>query len=156
MKVYSLYKEQILPIELEEAWKFFSNPANLNSITPDNLLFKIRSNVPRDGMYEGMMIEYQIKPILNIPVTWLTEITNVKTNHYFIDEQRIGPYAIWHHEHHFEIHEQGVKMIDKLLYVLPLGIIGELAHKLFVGKRIKEIFDFRYQKLSKLFPNNKP
>ena len=152
MKMHSIFTEQILPLDLDKAWDFFSSPHNLNEITPSDMSFHIKSELPKNGMYEGMFIEYSLRPVLNLPVTWLTEITHIKDQCYFMDEQRVGPYALWHHEHHFEAHPKGVKMTDKLYYALPFGPIGNLAHALFVGKRVRDIFEFRFKKLEELFP----
>lgn len=102
-------------------------------------------------MYEGMLIEYTIKPMLNIPLNWVTEITHISDKKYFVDEQRFGPYSMWHHEHHFEEIDNGVKMIDKLTYALPLGPLGQIAHAMFVGSKVKEIFNHRYKVLETYF-----
>ena len=113
--------------------------------------FEIKTKL--DGeMYAGMLIDYTVKPLLNIPMAWTTEITHIKKGEYFIDEQRFGPYKLWHHEHHFEKTDKGVLMTDKLLYGLSFGVIGNALNSLFISKRIQEIFDFRYDKLNELFP----
>jgi len=149
-----LYQEQFLPISLEEAWNFFSSPANLNAVTPKELDFHITSILPL-RMYEGLIVTYKIKPMLNIPISWATEITHIKDRTYFIDEQRKGPYNIWHHEHHFEEKDGGVLMKDILYYDIGKSIFGWLAGKLFVHKKVKEIFDFRYKALEDYFSKNK-
>ena len=151
MKIFTLTKEQILPISVETAWEFFSNPNNLNKITPKDMSFEIRTELEGE-MYAGMLIDYTVKPILNIPMAWTTEITHVKKGEYFIDEQRFGPYKLWHHEHHFEKTKHGVLITDKLLYGLSFGLIGNALNSLFISRRIQEIFDFRYDKLNELFP----
>lgn len=143
--------EQFLPITLEEAWTFFSSPKNLNLITPPELEFRILDELP-DQMYQGMLIRYKIKPMLNIPLDWVTEITMIKDQQFFIDEQRKGPYRIWHHEHHFKAVDGGVLMTDKLYYDIGMGFIGTLAGKLWVDGQVKSIFDFRRIKLKELFP----
>jgi len=151
MKTHTLITQQELPISLELAWDFFSSPANLNKITPKDMSFEIKTKL--DGeMYAGMLIDYTVKPLLNIPMAWTTEITHIKKGEYFIDEQRFGPYKLWHHEHHFEKTDKGVLMTDKLLYGLSFGVIGNALNSLFISKRIQEIFDFRYDKLNELFP----
>jgi ligand-binding SRPBCC domain-containing protein len=142
--------EQLLPLSLEEAWSFFSSPANLNKITPDDLDFRIIGSLP-DHMYQGMLIRYKIKPMLNIPVDWVTEITMIKDKSFFIDEQRKGPYKIWHHEHHFKAVEGGVLMTDKLYYDIGMGFIGTLAGRLWVDKQVEKIFTFRKKRLNELF-----
>jgi ligand-binding SRPBCC domain-containing protein len=146
-----LSQEQFLPITLEEAWSFFSNPRNLNEITPEDMVFKITSNPPAE-MYPGLFITYKIKPILNIEFDWCTEITHVTDRKFFVDEQRKGPYAIWHHEHHFQEVNGGVLMTDIVHYYIGKGPFGWIAGKLFVHKRVEEIFTYRTQKLNTLFP----
>lgn len=145
-----LKQEQFLPITLEEAWDFFSNPVNLNEITPDYMTFEITSKLPAK-MYAGMMITYRIKPLLNIPINWCTEITHVDNGNYFIDEQRKGPYRIWHHEHHFKSVKGGVCMTDLLYYDIGKSIFGWIAGKLFVHKKVKDIFEYRRKKLEVIF-----
>jgi len=146
----SLRQEQFLPISINEAWEFFSSPKNLNRVTPKELYFEITSEVP-DKMYEGLIIGYKIKPMLNIKVNWCTEITHIKHLEYFIDEQRKGPYKIWHHEHHFKEVEGGIIMTDLLYYDIGKSIFGWIAGKLFVNKKVKEIFEYRYQTLNHYF-----
>ncbi len=145
-----LRQEQFLPISINEAWEFFSSPKNLNRVTPKELYFEITSEVP-DKMYEGLIISYKIKPMLNIKVSWYTEITHIKHLEYFIDEQRKGPYKIWHHEHHFKEVEGGIIMTDLLYYDIGKSIFGWIAGKLFVNKKVKAIFDYRYQVLEQYF-----
>lgn len=112
--------------------------------------FKIKSELP-EKMYEGLMIEYTVHPLLSIPLNWLTEIKTVKEGQFFVDEQRKGPYKIWHHEHHFEEVRGGVEMLDIVSYELPLGFIGKLAHPIFVKSKLDEIFDFRFKKVDQIF-----
>ena len=155
MRVYQLKRTQILPLSLEEAWSFFSTPQNLNEITPDDMSFEILSPKPSKNMYEGMIINYIVRPVLNIPMRWTTEIKHVKEQHYFVDEQRFGPYAFWHHKHFFETHPDGVKMTDIVDYALPFGPLGEIARLIFVEKKLNSIFDFRYKKLESMFTQTK-
>jgi|TARA_B110000879_G_scaffold27658_2_gene37613 ligand-binding SRPBCC domain-containing protein len=143
---------QFLPLSLDEAWDFFSSPYNLDEITPADMCFEILSDVKDKKMYEGMVIQYKIRPILNIPLDWVTEITHVKEKSHFVDEQRFGPYAFWHHEHHFKAMEGGVKIEDILHYSAPLGLLGKIAEVLYVDNKVKQIFEYRYQKLNELFP----
>ena len=149
-----LRTEQFLPVSLPEAWAFFATPRNLNAVTPRKLDFRITSGVP-DKMYEGLFITYRIKPMLAIPVAWVTEITHIKEQEYFVDEQRKGPYRIWHHEHHFREAEGGVIMTDILYYDIGLWIIGRIAGALFVDRMIREIFRFRRIALDQAFPDKK-
>lgn len=145
-----LEQEQFLPISLDRAWDFFSSPKNLNEITPPDMVFKIISKVP-EKMYPGMFIQYKIKPMLNIELDWCTEITHVEDGKFFVDEQRKGPYSIWHHEHHFKEVNGGVLMTDILHYDIGLGILGTIAGFIFVDKKVNQIFEFRRTKLLDLF-----
>ena len=145
-----LYQEQLLPLTLEEAWNFFATPKNLNEVTPNDLVFKITSTLP-EKMYEGLIITYRIQPLLNIPINWCTEITHIKEQEYFVDEQRKGPYNIWHHEHHFKSVGGGVLMTDILHYDIGKSIFGKIAGKLFVHKQVQQIFRYRYKALETYF-----
>ncbi|MCS7035897.1 MAG: SRPBCC family protein [Saprospiraceae bacterium] len=152
MGVYSLERVQRLPISIEEAWDFFSSPLNLRDITPPYMQFQVLSDPRWVGrMYPGQIITYTVRPVLGIPLFWMTEITHVREGEFFVDEQRIGPYALWHHQHHFRPIEGGVEMTDLVHYRLPLGPLGALAHALFVRRQLEEIFDYRYQVLEKRF-----
>jgi len=145
-----LKQEQFLPLTLNEVWEFFATPVNLNKVTPKELDFQITSPVP-EKMYEGLFITYKIKPMLNIPLNWVTEITHINEPYYFVDEQRQGPYKIWHHEHHFREVEGGVIMTDILSYEIGKSIFGWIAGLLFVHNTVKKIFSYRYQALEKYF-----
>jgi ligand-binding SRPBCC domain-containing protein len=151
MAVYRIRDEQYIPARLDEVWDFISSPKNLQEITPDRLGFSIQTPDLPEEMYPGMMIAYKVSPVLGIKLNWLTEITHVEKGSYFVDEQRVGPYALWHHEHHIEEDKSGVKMTDIVTYRLPLGPLGVLAHKLFVKKQLKEIFAYRTLALEKKF-----
>ena len=150
-KVYSIKTTQQLPMSLNDAWSFFSDPGNLKELTPDNLGFNIISKHHGKMMYAGQIIEYKVSPVLNIPIYWMTEITHVVDKKYFIDEQRFGPYELWHHQHHFKAVDGGVEMTDIVHYKLPFWFLGDIANSLFVKAQLKEIFDYRYQKAEKLF-----
>ena len=145
-----LKQEQFLPISLDEAWIFFATPKNLNEVTPDDMVFEITSELP-DTMYEGLLINYKLRPMLNIPINWCTEITHIKEKEFFVDEQRKGPYYIWHHEHHFKAVEGGVIMTDILHYDIGKSFLGWMAGKLFVNKKVEEIFNYRYKMLEIFF-----
>lgn len=152
MKTFTKIFSQKLPISLEKAWDFFSSPLNLSKITPKEMNFVITSDfTDQTKMYEGMLITYKVSPLLNIKMNWVTEITHVKQNEYFIDEQRFGPFALWHHEHHFQEINGGVLMTDKLIYAVPFGIIGQLANSIIVDRQTQHIFDFREKAVEKLF-----
>ena len=143
-KVYTIKTVQKIPNSLAEAWDFFSKPSNLAAITPDNLGFNIISKHHGERMYPGQIIEYIVKPVLGIPLYWMTEITHVEDQKYFVDEQRFGPYSMWHHQHHFKAIEGGVEMTDIVHYKLPLWILGDIAHTLFVKAQLTHIFDYRF------------
>jgi ligand-binding SRPBCC domain-containing protein len=151
MAVHSLKTVQFLPVNIHEAWAFFSNPANLQAITPGNMGFNIISKHHGNKMYAGQIIEYKVSPVLNIPMYWMTEITHVKHNEYFIDEQRFGPYSLWHHQHHFKAIEGGVEMTDIVHYKVPLGFVGDIFSSAFVRAQLKKIFTHRYLEVNKLF-----
>ena len=151
MATFTFRTVQNIPIEIEKAWSFFSSPNNLQAITPSNLGFKVISRHLGKNIYAGQIIEYTVKPILGIPIYWMTEITHVRENQYFIDEQRFGPYKLWHHQHHFREIEGGVEMTDIVHYRNPLGFLGNIANRLFVKDQLKDIFGFRFQKVEELF-----
>jgi len=151
MKIYQMKTSQNLSISAEKAWEFFSNPANLLKITPPWLNFEIRTDLP-EQMYAGMIVTYYVRPILNIPQIWVTEITHVNKPNYFVDEQRFGPYKMWHHEHIFTKTKDGdVMMQDIVSYVVPLGFLGRIINWLVIEKKISEIFNYRKDVLIKMF-----
>lgn len=150
-KIYSLKTIQIIPVTIQEAWDFFSRPANLKEITPDYMSFNVTSAHHGDKMYAGQIIEYKVKPVLGIPLYWMTEITHVDEGNYFVDEQRFGPYNLWHHQHHFKEVIGGVEMTDIVHYKIPFWFLGDIAHVLFVKQQLKKIFDFRYQAVTEKF-----
>lgn len=155
-KVYSLKTVQVLPISLEAAWDFFSSPANLKEITPANLGFNIVSKHHGSKMYPGQIIEYTVRPVLNIPLYWMTEITHVEDLKYFVDEQRYGPYSMWHHQHHFKEVPGGVEMTDIVHYKMPFWFFGDIANTLFIKKQLKEIFDYRFAAVEKRYKIQAP
>lgn len=149
MKIYNLHSVQKLPISLDKAWDFFSDPKNLKTITPDYMGFIIVSGAEK-SMFPGQLIQYIVTPIFGIKMKWVTEITHVEHQKFFVDEQRFGPYALWHHKHFFKEIEGGVEMEDNLDYKLPFGILGQMMHP-FIKLKINEIFDYRRKKLIELF-----
>lgn len=159
MSLHILSTVQRIPVSITEAWDFLSSPANLKVITPEDMGFHITSgfdgavsdNTIFGKMYPGMIITYIVKPILHIPVKWVTEITHVQEPFYFVDEQRFGPYKFWHHKHFLKEVQGGVEMTDIIHYKLPLGPLGDLMNILFVRKKLGEIFEYRFNKLEKLF-----
>jgi ligand-binding SRPBCC domain-containing protein len=151
MAVYQIHKEIELAVSMDEAWDFISSPANLKEITPDYMDFEITSPRLPDKIYPGMMISYVVRPVLGIKMVWLTEITQMKEPCYFVDEQRAGPYALWHHEHSLSPTEKGVLMTDQVTYRLPGGPLGTMAHRLFVQKQLEGIFRYRELVLGEKF-----
>ena len=149
MGSYVLSRTQRLPIDIGTAWDFFSTPDNLDAITPPDVRFRQLS--PAERMYEGQIIRYYISPVLGIPLFWMTEITHVREKEYFVDEQRFGPYSFWHHKHFFVEIPGGVEMRDVIDYKLPLGILGHIAHALFVRHKLEAIFEYRYRVLEERF-----
>ncbi len=146
--------EQFIDRPLEQVWSFFSRPENLNAITPEEVSIEILSDLSGVEMYEGMIIQYNIAPLLGIKMNWVTEITHIKEKQYFIDEQRFGPYAFWHHQHWFEAKDEGTLMKDILHYKVPYGVIGTLANALFVEKMVNQIFSYREEVLDKVWPED--
>lgn len=150
MKVHVLKHEQRLPVSREEAWEFFSTPRNLDFITPRDAGFEV-TYLSSEKMYEGQIITYRVKVLPLVTITWVTEIKSVEEGHSFIDEQRFGPYRLWHHRHTFEEIEGGVLMTDLVHYVMPMGFIGGISHWLFVKKKLSGVFGFRRQVLEERF-----
>jgi ligand-binding SRPBCC domain-containing protein len=150
MKVYIKQWEQYVPGDPEKIWQFFSRPENLQTITPREMNFRIQSDIAGKEMYEGMMIVYKVSPLLGIDMTWATEITKIREGVCFIDEQRVGPYALWHHEHWFAPADGGVLMADLLHYAIPYGPLGLLANALIVDKKVEGIFTHRKAIIEKM------
>ena len=150
MKIYRKHTFQNLPITCDQAWDFLSDPNNLKTITPDYMGFEILSGAEKK-MYAGQIIQYIVTPVMGIPTKWVTEITHVKEGEYFVDEQRFGPYALWHHKHFIRPIQNGVEMEDIIDYKIPFGTLGRLAHPIIVKPKLNEIFDYRQKKLIELF-----
>ncbi|SNY99716.1 SRPBCC family protein [Flagellimonas pacifica] len=150
MRLYQLHAVQTLPISKTKAWDFLKNPKNLKEITPEHMGFRILSGSDKK-MHPGQIIQYKVSPFPGISTKWVTEITHMEENSYFVDEQRFGPYALWHHKHFIEEVEGGVQMEDIIDYKLPLGILGQLMHPILVKKQLIKIFKYREQKLAELF-----
>lgn len=150
MPIYTLKRTQIVKMPLKQCWDFFSNPRNLEKITPPSLRFRIKSDLP-NKVYPGMMIEYTVSPLLGLPLSWLTEIVQVDEPHYFADEQRVGPYRLWHHEHFFcERASDEVEVRDLIHYVPPLGPLGFVVDALAIRPQLARIFDFRAESLERM------
>lgn len=150
MQLYQLRSKQYLPISTERAWTFLSDPANLKVITPDHMGFNILSGADRK-MFPGQIIQYKVKPFPGYTTKWVTEITHIKEGSYFVDEQRFGPYNLWHHKHFIKEFNEGVEMEDIIDYKLPFGFLGQLVHPFLVKKQLQQIFNYREQKLNSLF-----
>lgn len=148
--VYSFKVEQHLPITPTEAWSFFSSPKNLESITPKDLSFKITSNDLK-GAYSGQIVTYKIGIFPIIKTNWVTEIKNVVSGESFIDEQRFGPYKMWHHQHMFQPDGEGTMVTDVIHFKLPFGLIGHLMYTLFIKKKLTQIFEYRKIHLASKF-----
>jgi ligand-binding SRPBCC domain-containing protein len=149
--IFTLNSKQKVPVSVEEAWEFFSSPDNLEKLTPSEMKFQVTSGKPEKA-YPGQIISYKVSVVKGVRLNWVTEITQVKENHFFIDEQRFGPYVMWHHEHFFEpIDENSCWISDKVSYKLPLGILGKIAHAVFVKKQLTGIFEFRTKQINVLF-----
>lgn len=149
-QIYQLSAKINLPISVNEAWDFLSNPDNLKIITPDYMGFNIISTGGRE-MFPGQIISYKVSPLLGLKLNWVTEITHVKDMIYFVDEQRIGPYALWHHKHFVKEIDGGAEMIDIVHYQLPFPLLANRFHSLLVKPKLKEIFNYRTNKLIELF-----
>ena len=150
MKIYTIHQTQRLPISLEEAWAFFSDPKKLQEITPEKMRFQILSDVPSE-IYPGLIIQYKVTAIANISMNWTTEIALVIPGKMFIDEQRFGPYKFWHHQHHFRAIDGGVEIEDLVHYALPFGILGRMVHAIDIRRRLDHIFAYRKQILEQMF-----
>jgi len=150
MKIYRLHTTQNLPISINEAWNFLSDPVNLKTITPDYMGFEILSGAEKK-MFPGQIIQYIVTPILGIPTKWVTEITHVEKGEYFVDEQRFGPYSLWHHKHFLKPIKNGVEMEDIIDYKIPFGLFGQMIHPILVKPKLNEIFKYREIKLVELF-----
>nr|WP_295233421.1 SRPBCC family protein [uncultured Chryseobacterium sp.] len=148
---YDLYIKQHLSCNIETTWKFFSSPYNLLEITFESMGFVVLSDVKDKPIFKGMEIDYTVSPMLGIPMKLKTVISQVKDHESFTDFQKEGPYKYWNHFHEFIPNEDGVLMKDTVDYELPMGILGKIAHQLFVKEKLRSIFDFRYRVLNDLF-----
>jgi ligand-binding SRPBCC domain-containing protein len=153
MRTYTITRQQMINASLDEVWRYFSCPANLEQLTPAHMRLRVTSGKLPDELYAGLIIAYRVSPMLRIPLHWLTEITQVARHKMFTDEQRRGPFRMWRHEHHFsQTSDNRVVMRDTVSYQLPLGFVGILAHKLFIRKQLAGIFDYRRERVAALFP----
>ncbi len=149
--MYQLKKTQKVPTDIHTIWDFISSPRNLKKITPEYMGFQITNEPIADKMYPGMIISYKVSPVMGIKMTWVTEITHVEDLKYFVDEQRVGPYSIWHHQHHIKEIEGGIIMEDIVSYKPPMGILGDVANSLFISSQLESIFDYRFKAVEREF-----
>jgi ligand-binding SRPBCC domain-containing protein len=149
--MYQLRFEQKIPTNIESVWNFISDPRNLKKITPSYMGFQITNEPIAEKMYAGMIIAYKVTPLLNIPMQWVTEITHVQEMEYFVDEQRIGPYSLWHHQHRISEIEGGTLMQDIVSYKPPFGPLGIMANSLIIEGQLKSIFDYRFEAVVREF-----
>jgi len=152
MGFFQFKRTQTINRPITEIWDFISSPNNLKTITPDYMGFDITSESP-EKMYEGLIISYKVSPMLGIKTTWVTEITHIKEHEYFVDEQRVGPYKIWHHQHHLEKTENGTLMTDIVSYQPPFGFLGDIANSIIIKSKLNEIFNYRTKVLEELYPS---
>ncbi len=151
MAFYSFTEKLIIPASIDEVWDFISSPANLKHITPEYMGFEVLSENLPEKMYPGMIISYRVRPIAGIAMKWVTEISQVRDKEFFVDEQRMGPYTMWHHQHHLKQVAGGVEMTDIVSYIPPFGFLGAIANTLLIKKQLREIFDFRTKKVVEKF-----
>lgn len=151
MAFFQLKQSQKIPASVSEIWDFISSPMNLKEITPKHMGFKVTNNIGNEKMYPGMIITYKVSPLLGIQMDWMTEITHMKNQSYFVDEQRIGPYKMWHHQHKIMPIEGGVLMTDIVTYQPPFGFLGAVANALFIKKQLKAIFEYRNKAIEQKF-----
>ena len=149
--LHCINKTQLIKSDLDTVWSFMSRPENLSKITPDYMGFDVLTNIKGVEMYPGQIIEYKVSPMMGIKLHWVTEITHVRDKVFFVDEQRFGPYAFWHHQHILKQVEGGIEMQDIVHYKIPFGIFGRLANALFVKKQLESIFSFRFEAVEKIF-----
>jgi ligand-binding SRPBCC domain-containing protein len=152
MKVYTLETQTVLNTTIDKAWEYFSRPENLNEITPPDMQFRILTDVSGKKMHAGMIINYRIQPAPFMTFGWTTEIAHCEDKHFFVDEQRFGPYAFWHHQHIFEDKGSHVLMTDIVNYALPMGFLGRIAHAVWVKNKLRGIFDYRTEVINRIFP----
>lgn len=149
--IHQLKRQQQLNCDIKTAWKFFSSANNLSEITPKDMNFVVRTQLSDDEIYEGMLIDYYVSPLLGIKLKWQTEITEVNFQKSFTDFQKKGPFKLWNHFHEFIMNDKGVLMMDTITYELPFGFLGEIAHSVMVKKKLEHIFDYRFKILEETF-----
>ena len=148
---YQIKKEQVINCKIDKLWEFVTSPKNLELITPKEMKFEVKSGNQDEKIYSGMIITYKVSPLLNFKMDWVSEITQVKKNYLFVDEQRLGPYKLWHHQHIFEDNGDFVIMKDIITYIPPFGFIGDIVNYFFIKKKLKYVFDYRFNLMEKMF-----
>ena len=149
--MFTFEQSQKVPATIEQIWDFMSSPANLKNITPPYMGFNILTKNLPEKMYEGMIIKYKVSPLAGINMEWVTEITHIKEQEFFVDLQQMGPYKFWHHQHHFTPIDGGVLMNDIVNYLPPFGILGRMANGIIIKKKLNEIFEYRKLKTEEMF-----
>ena len=152
MKVYQFKQSQFIPADLTTVWDFFSSPKNLKAITPPEMNFEVLEITGGEKMYAGQMISYKVSPLPFVRVRWVTEIKNVEYKRYFTDEQKVGPFALWYHQHFFSELNNGVLMTVEISYAIPFGILGRIANRMVVEKQVGNIFNYRTERIKSHFP----
>lgn len=151
MLAHTIKNVQKIPASQDKVWDFFSDPANLQRITPAEMNFRVISKYHGDTLYAGQLFEYKVSPLFGIPLYWMTEVSHVRAVDFFSDEQRFGPYRMWQHQHHFKTIPGGTEMMDIIHYKNPLGVLGRLANGWFVKKKLRHLFEYRFVKVEEIF-----
>jgi ligand-binding SRPBCC domain-containing protein len=146
---YKLVHEQLVPRKLEEVFGFFSGAENLETITPDWLNFRVTSIHPQP-VQMGTLINYKLR-VRGLPLRWTSEIREWNPPTQFVDFQTRGPYKLWHHTHRFVAEGNNTRIVDEVLYELPFGPLGKIAHALMVKSDVEKIFRYREMKIRELF-----
>lgn len=154
MKIYHFHQKQFVNADIDRVWDFFSSPRNLNEITPPFMNFEILEVTGSEKMFNGQLIKYKVNPFPFYRVKWITEITDVQPKTFFADNQKKGPFSLWHHEHKFTEVNGGVEMEDHVSYAVPFGFIGRIANSVAVSKQVNGIFEYRRKRVDILFPTH--
>lgn len=145
-----LERKQIVPAPLDEVFRFFEDPMNLERITPSWLHFHVQS-ATHERVQEGTEIQYRLRWQI-FPMSWRSRITEYRQGEMFADEMLRGPYTRWYHQHVFRAVAEGVEMVDRVEYVLPFGPLGDLVHYLVIRRQLESIFDYRQLAIRTVFP----
>jgi ligand-binding SRPBCC domain-containing protein len=148
--IHTLRREQLIPAAVGAVWDFFATPKNLDLLTPPGLKF-FTPAPPEGRMYAGQLIAHRIRIFPGYWARWLTEIRQVREREYFVDEQRVGPYKFWYHEHHFRAAPGGTLMTDQITYQVCYGPLGWLVNELWIKRALRKIFDYRRGAIERAF-----